>query len=235
MPDVAPIVSLDGSPCGKKSKMRAKRGPTSLTLGVKCNNGEKVQHNIEFNTKGQPKGESRKLTATARGILCRAHAPINCRSWKHVPKSCKDKIMEVIETNYKCEDSKNWKKAIMRKVSNRFRYYKNEMYTKFILPNIGKPEKLRDPPVGYTTITPDQWRDFVDQRTSVGWAAVRRKAQQTRNKNKFQHRLSRKGYAGLEEELQQINNTTMPIPRHILWKKARQKMGYMLMTLQRKQ
>ncbi|KAI5311911.1 hypothetical protein L3X38_041084 [Prunus dulcis] len=66
-----------------------------------------------------------------------------------------------------------------------------------------------------------QWDAFVASRLSQDFESVHSQHAQIREKLEYNHRLSRKGYAGLEDELEE----TMPgveIDRSTLWKRARQ-------------
>ncbi|BBN67358.1 hypothetical protein Prudu_54S000300 [Prunus dulcis] len=65
------------------------------------------------------------------------------------------------------------------------------------------------------------WDAFVASRLSQDFESVHSQHAQIREKLEYNHRLSRKGYAGLEDELEE----TMPgveIDRSTLWKRARQ-------------
>ncbi|BBN68817.1 hypothetical protein Prudu_589S000100 [Prunus dulcis] len=62
---------------------------------------------------------------------------------------------------------------------------------------------------------------FVASRLSKDFESVHSQHAQIREKLEYNHRLSRKGYAGLEDQLEE----TMPgveIDRSTLWKRARQ-------------
>ncbi|CAL2256910.1 unnamed protein product [Prunus armeniaca] len=68
-----------------------------------------------------------------------------------------------------------------------------------------------------------KWKDFKSTltRLSPDFEAVHSEQSQRREKCEYNHRLSRKGYVGLEEELEE----TMPdeeINRSLLWKKAKE-------------
>ncbi len=91
----------------------------------------------------------------------------------------------------------------------------------FILPFTNDKEKLKEPPQLYNFIEKSQWDAFVASRLSPDFEAVHSKQSQRREKCEYNHRLSRKGYVGLEDQLEE----TMPgeeIDRSLLWKKARE-------------
>ncbi|CAL9004428.1 unnamed protein product [Prunus brigantina] len=69
-----------------------------------------------------------------------------------------------------------------------------------------------------------KWKDFkstLTRQLSTDFEAVHSEQSQRREKCEYNHRLSRKGYVGLEDQLEE----TMPseeIDRSLLWKKARE-------------
>ncbi|BBN69626.1 hypothetical protein Prudu_1064S000300 [Prunus dulcis] len=82
-------------------------------------------------------------------------------------------------------------------------------------------ERLSQPPETYKFIEKAQWDAFVASRLSKYFESVHSQHAQIREKLEYNHRLSRKGYAGLEDQLEE----TMPvveIDRSTLWKRARQ-------------
>ncbi|KAI5350646.1 hypothetical protein L3X38_003537 [Prunus dulcis] len=89
------------------------------------------------------------------------------------------------------------------------------------LPLANEKEKLQVPPQLYNFIEKSQWDAFVAARLSPDFEAMHSKQSQRREKCEYNHRLSRKGYIGLEDQLEE----TMPgeeIDRSLLWKKARE-------------
>ncbi|BFG34695.1 hypothetical protein CerSpe_209690 [Prunus speciosa] len=82
-------------------------------------------------------------------------------------------------------------------------------------------EKLRQLPEVYKFIEKADWDAFVASRLSEKFVSVHFEQAQRREKLEYNHRLSQKGYAGLEDQLEE----TMPeveIDRSTLWKKARE-------------
>ncbi|CAL8169297.1 unnamed protein product [Prunus armeniaca] len=80
-------------------------------------------------------------------------------------------------------------------------------------------EKLSQPPEIYKFIEKAEWDAFVASRLSKEVESVHSQHSQIREKLEYNHRLSRKGYAGLEDQLEE----TMPgVEIDTLWKKARQ-------------
>ncbi|BBH06936.1 hypothetical protein Prudu_018711 [Prunus dulcis] len=81
--------------------------------------------------------------------------------------------------------------------------------------------EIKPTPETYKFIEKAQWDAFVASRLSKDFESVHSQHAQIREKLEYNHRLSRKGYAGLEDQLEE----TMPgveIDRSTLWKRARQ-------------
>ncbi|BBN70277.1 non-ATPase subunit 9 [Prunus dulcis] len=81
--------------------------------------------------------------------------------------------------------------------------------------------EIKPTPETYKFIEKAQWDAFVASRLSKDFESVHSQHAQIREKLEYNHRLSRKGYAGLEDQLKE----TMPgveIDRSTLWKRARQ-------------
>ncbi|KAK1401439.1 putative Ulp1 protease family catalytic domain-containing protein [Heracleum sosnowskyi] len=79
------------------------------------------------------------------------------------------------------------------------------------------------PPKKYHFVGNEAWKRFVAQRTDDKWLSLRTLQSQRVRKRKYHHRLSRKGYIGLqEEEIKKGNLERGEKPdRAIFWKKAR--------------
>ncbi|XP_076938828.1 uncharacterized protein LOC143607172 [Bidens hawaiensis] len=84
-------------------------------------------------------------------------------------------------------------------------------------------EELLNPPLSYPSVKKDEWKVFVAHRLSKAWQDQSKKNKEVRAKNKYNHRLSRKGYAGLTVEImQETRKEEDDIERSLLWKKARE-------------
>nr|KAJ0213176.1 hypothetical protein LSAT_V11C400212370 [Lactuca sativa] len=83
-------------------------------------------------------------------------------------------------------------------------------------------ENLFKPPKDYPFIKKEDWKVFVSHRVTKKWEEKSTKAKNTRAHHKYNHRLSRKGYAGLINDImQETGKTEEEIDRTLLWKKAR--------------
>ncbi|KAA0047527.1 transposase [Cucumis melo var. makuwa] len=94
---------------------------------------------------------------------------------------------------------------------------KEKIYT--IVQN--EPELLKRPPYMYSYIDQKQWEEFVRSRLCPHFEEKRKLQQERRKNNKYNHRLSRKDYANLREELKNIPSEESELDRASMWKKAR--------------
>ncbi|KAF4356652.1 hypothetical protein F8388_018571 [Cannabis sativa] len=85
----------------------------------------------------------------------------------------------------------------------------------------GPPHTLTEPPKDYI-ISAEEWKKLVASRTSNVFKEQRKVQQQRRSQQKYAHRTARKSIANIEYEMQKERNTTDPIDRGELWKRARQ-------------
>ncbi|BBN67653.1 hypothetical protein Prudu_145S000500 [Prunus dulcis] len=113
------------------------------------------------------------------------------------------------------------KNSVLSSAAKKWKDFKSTLTRHYILPYTNDKEKLSQPPETYKFIEKAQWDAFVASRLSKDFESVHSQHAQIREKLEYNHRLSRKGYAGLEDQLEE----TMPgveIDRSTLWKRARQ-------------
>ncbi|XP_021831144.1 uncharacterized protein LOC110771198 [Prunus avium] len=113
------------------------------------------------------------------------------------------------------------KKLVLSFAAKKWKDFKSTLTRHHILPFIKEKEKLSQPPEIYKFIEKADWDAIVASRLSEKFVSVHFEQSQRREKLEYNHRLSRKGYAGLEDQLEE----TMPgveIDRSTLWKKARE-------------
>ena len=70
-----------------------------------------------------------------------------------------------------------------------------------ILPYKDQPEYLLQPSIEYNYIPIEDWRKLVANRLSKEFQVKSKKGKEMREKYVYIYRVSRKGYAGLQEEL----------------------------------
>ncbi|KAK1591731.1 hypothetical protein Q3G72_012549 [Acer saccharum] len=115
------------------------------------------------------------------------------------------------------------KKNVLSIFDSTFRSFRHTLTVKYILPFKAKPEILGDPPAIYSFIKKDHWDQFVASCLSEKFTKTRKEQQKKRKKNKYDHRLSQKGYVGLIEELKKNPKYEgKSLDRSLLWRLARQ-------------
>ncbi|BBN69548.1 hypothetical protein Prudu_1010S000200, partial [Prunus dulcis] len=136
-----------------------------------------------------------------------------------IPKDVKEQIWEAVDMAFVV--GQGGKKSVLASAAKKWKDFKSTLTRHYILPYTNDKEKLSHPPETYKFIEKAQWDAFVASRLSQDFESVHSQHAQIREKLEYNHRLSRKGYAGLEDELEE----TMPgveIDRSTLWKRARQ-------------
>ncbi|XP_040369464.1 uncharacterized protein LOC121051309 [Rosa chinensis] len=152
-------------------------------------------------------------------MLARKMVPINIVSWPEVDGELKDKIWIDVQDTFKVAPES--KKLVLTSAGTKWRQFKTNLTNKYVLPYLGKKKKLRKPPKQYAFVGLLPWKEFVSQRTTEAWLKLHNDQSKRVKKRKYHHRLSRKGYIGLEEELKHSWPEGDVIDRAILWKKAR--------------
>ncbi|TYK27216.1 transposase [Cucumis melo var. makuwa] len=113
------------------------------------------------------------------------------------------------------------RKSILKTAGTTFTQFKHWLTKKYILPFKNELELLKRPPYMYSYIDQKEWEEFVRSRLCPHFEVKRKLQQERRKKNKYNHRLLRKGYANLREELKNIPSEESELNRASMWKKAR--------------
>lgn len=108
---------------------------------------------------------------------------------------------------------------LLRLAACKWQEFKSRPTNTYVYPFENEAEVLCDPPEEYPFIEPDAWRAFVAHRFTEEFRALHKKQQSIRAQSQYNHRLSRKGYAGLEDELLE-KMAEGDIDRATLWRKA---------------
>ncbi|VFQ89904.1 unnamed protein product [Cuscuta campestris] len=149
---------------------------------VKCKiNGQKPT--VLFNVKGQPYGVAAVEMQSYIGVLARTKAPIWFDTWRQVPVTIKNKI---------------WKSVTS--ANSKWKQFKSTLTCRYIIPFRDEPEKLRTPLDDFSFLEKNHWDIFVFDRLSPEFLKVHDEHVKRVEENKYPHRLSRKGYANLEQE-----------------------------------
>lgn len=173
---------------------------------------------IEYNEDGQPIGVNATKLKSFIGMCVRHHVPIIYDNWKMVPSEIKEKIYNLIKDGFVVDPRS--KKNILQNAGTSFRQFKYILTTKYVMPFKDNLESLKSPPKLYSHIEQEHWNTFVKSRLNEEFESLSQKNQEMRGKNIYNHRMSRKGYANLAEELKMSSCENLN-ERCILWKSAR--------------
>ncbi|PWA44105.1 transposase, Ptta/En/Spm [Artemisia annua] len=188
-------VSASGS--GSKSH----RGPT-----IKAKANKKTV--VTYNKRGVPTGPGAKKLSTFEGLVARSMVPITYDSWLNVDNEKRKLVGNMLS-----------RKQVLQSTGIMWKNFKHYLYKKFIKPLKDDKSKeakkqLYTPPGKYPSVNKKDWKLF----------AISQKASANRKRNKSNHRLSRKGYAGLISEImEETGKEEEEIDRAECWKKAREK------------
>ncbi|TYJ97989.1 uncharacterized protein E5676_scaffold487G00100 [Cucumis melo var. makuwa] len=103
------------------------------------------------------------------------------------------------------------KKTIIQNTGVCFRQFKYRLTTTYVLPFLDDVEKLKFPSNEYSFIDQQHWTEFVVSWLKKDFKKKSENGKEKRKKYKYNHRTSKKGYANLMEELDELvatKNTT---------------------------
>ncbi|KAI3902157.1 hypothetical protein MKW92_008566 [Papaver armeniacum] len=194
----------------------ARRGPTTLSKAFRSSSGLKKV--VEYNELGQPVGLAAAHLSSYMGVLARHMVPIIHEKWSKVPRSLKDKIWCCLEGKFVLQPQN--KRNLIQNVGALWRSFKSRLTRKYIMTFKDQEDLLGNPPMMYKFIDKRHWEEFVKIRLSKNFRVRREILSTRRKKNLYPHRLSRKGYAGLMEQLKKKGELSSDgLDRSILWKK----------------
>ncbi|KAI5341986.1 hypothetical protein L3X38_009861 [Prunus dulcis] len=180
---------------------------------------QKLRPIVEYNKRGKGIGQAHSEMQSYIGVLARSRVPLVDMKWSQIPKDIKEQIWEAVDMAFVV--GQGGKNSVLTSAAKKWKDFKSTLTRHYILPYTNDREKLSQPPETYKFIEKAQWDAFVASRLSKDFESVHSQHAQIREKLEYNHRLSRKGYAGLEDQLEE----TMPrveIDRSTLWKRARQ-------------
>ncbi|KAI5353309.1 hypothetical protein L3X38_006202 [Prunus dulcis] len=180
---------------------------------------QKLRPIVEYNKRGKGIGQAHSEMQSYIGVLARSRVPLVDKKWSQIPKDIKEQIWEAVDMAFVV--GQGGKNSVLSSAAKKWKDFKSTLTRHYILPYTNDKEKLSQPPETYKFIEKAQWDAFVASRLSKDFESVHSQHAQIREKLEYNHRLSRKGYAGLEDQLEE----TMPgveIDRSTLWKRARQ-------------
>ncbi|VVA41699.1 PREDICTED: PRUPE_6G193600, partial [Prunus dulcis] len=156
---------------------------------------QKLRPIVEYNKRGKGIGQAHSEMQSYIGVLAHSRVPLVDMKWSQIPKDIKEQIWEAVDMAFVV--GQGGKNSVLSSAAKKWKDFKSTLTRHYILPYTNDKEKLSQPPETYK---------FIEK---------------IREKLEYNHRLSRKGYAGLEDQLEE----TMPgveIDRSTLWKRARQ-------------
>ncbi|CAL2271934.1 unnamed protein product [Prunus armeniaca] len=180
---------------------------------------QKIKPIVEYNKRGKGCGPAHTEMQSYIGVLARSRVLLVDKKWAEIPKDIKAQIWEAVDMAFVV--GQGGKTSVLSSAAKKWKDFKSTLTRHYILPYIKEREKLSQPLEVYKFIEKAEWDAFVASRLSKEFKSVHSQHSQIREKLEYNHRLSRKGYAGLEDQLEE----TMPgveIDRSTLWKKARQ-------------
>ncbi|BBG93680.1 hypothetical protein Prudu_001764 [Prunus dulcis] len=155
---------------------------------------QKLRPIVEYNKRGK----------SYIGVLARSRVPLVDKKWSQIPKDIKEQIWEAVDMAFVV--GQGGKNSVLASAAKKWKDFKSTLTRHYILPYTNDKEKLSQPPETYKFIEKAQWDAFVASRLSKDFESVHSQHAQIREKLEYNHRLSRKGYAGLEDQLEE----TMP-------------------------
>ncbi|KAI5341955.1 hypothetical protein L3X38_009830 [Prunus dulcis] len=141
---------------------------------------------VEYNKRGKGIGQAHSEMQSYIGVLAGSRVPLVDMKWAQIPKDIKEQIWEAVDIAFV-----KWKD------------FKSTLTRHYILPYTNDRERLSQPPETYKFIEKAQWDAFIASRLSKDFESVHSQHAQIRVKLEYNHRLSRKGYAGLEDQLEE--------------------------------
>ncbi|CAL9018512.1 unnamed protein product, partial [Prunus brigantina] len=165
---------------------------------------QKIKPIVEYNKRGKGIGQSHIEMQSYIGVLARSRVPLVDKKWAEIPKDIKEQIWEAVDKDFVV--GQGGKNSVLTSAAKKWKDFKSTLTRHYILPYINDRERLSQPPETYKFIEKAQWDAFVASRLSKEFQSVHSQHAQIREKLEYNHRLSRKGYAGLEDQLEE----TMP-------------------------
>ncbi|CAL8088443.1 unnamed protein product [Prunus armeniaca] len=207
-----------GSTTTYSEDSKSGRGISTMPRVVK-RKYQKIKSVVEYNKRGKVCGPAHTEMQSYIVVLARSRVPLVDKKWAEIPKDIKKQIWEAVDMAFVV--GQGGKNLVLSSAAKKWKDFKSTLMRHHILPFIKEKEKLSQPPELYKFIEKAEWDALVASRLYEQFVSVHFQHSQIREKLEYNHRLSRKGYAGLEDQLEE----TMPgveIDRSTLWKKARQ-------------
>ncbi|XP_006429639.2 uncharacterized protein LOC102623946 isoform X2 [Citrus sinensis] len=198
---------------------RPSRGITKKASVFKrqSNSGQIV---VEYNERGIPCGAEAIDMDQTIGMLARQVIPIVYNDWRKVPQIYKEELWKYIQKLFKVDVCS--KKQVIMQMGTAHRQFRHNLYVTYIVPNKHNRRELQKPPLNYQYIKDHHWKEFVDQKLSHNFEEQRRRAQDARKQNQYNHSLGSGGYKRVVKKImKETGLSELQIDRSILWKEGR--------------
>ncbi|KAE8727748.1 hypothetical protein F3Y22_tig00005377pilonHSYRG00070 [Hibiscus syriacus] len=112
---------------------------------------------------------------------------------------------DMLEYHMNFELDPRSRKNTLQSIGTKWKNFKHYLYKKFIEKFKNDPNaNLPNPPEMYPYLKIDEWKVFLSQRLSKKWEEISQKAKKMCRQHRYNRRLSRKGYAGLTLEIEEM-------------------------------
>jgi len=178
----APDETVNTAEIGRKRK-RGKRGVNKWP--------DRTYSVREVGPKGQPLEpfEVRAKFRNAIGFLVRDKLDITISHWDQVPLKMRKDLWKKLKTRFifARQSRAIAKQYAWKQLGISFRSFRSELTTKYV-------KKGLDPPKKYKNISANQWKNFVEQKTSAEFLAKSEANSRNAKKNIYSHHLGTGGY-----------------------------------------
>ncbi|KAF5197832.1 Transposase [Thalictrum thalictroides] len=216
--------STDSS-CHDEPPHKERTGRTSAQCirVTKLPDGQRLS--VTYNSRGQPIGDTKSSLSSWEAMLARSKVRIIYRNWKAVPDDVKNRLWISLKTKFLLGEDE--RKSRLSSMASAWTKFKSTLTTIYIRPFENDPEVLQKVPEIYKGYIPqNDWDVFLKERLSVEFKKISLKQSARRKKKKYNHRISKKGYAGLTEELKKKMGPSFDENnRDFLWKEAHKDKG----------
>ncbi|XP_060974412.1 uncharacterized protein LOC115713270 [Cannabis sativa] len=136
------------------------------------------------------------------GLYARRNLPLAYNDWRKVPMEFKNLLWEYIKSMFKLGPEA--KHSTLKTAGRRWKDWKAFLTRNLIFKYKDKvPAMLDRPPDAYASCyKPEDWKAFVAKRCSPEWAKKRKKMQDIRSQNTYNHHAGRGGVKKVEEKLE---------------------------------
>ncbi|XP_060965386.1 uncharacterized protein LOC133034339 [Cannabis sativa] len=173
---------------------------------------------VEYNQWGQCIGDTANELVSQIGLYARRNLPLAYNDWRKVPMEFKNLLWEYIKSMFKLGPEA--KHSTLKTAGRRWKDWKAFLTRNLIFKYKDKvPAMLDRPPDAYVSCyKPEDWKEFVAKRCSQEWEKKRKKMQDIRSQNTYNHHAGRGGVKKVEEKLEkELGHQLTIYDRAYLW------------------